>query len=103
MLPITIISSLIWAITFARVVEFFRLPEKCREDDKTLVAGIGAMSLLAILAMVVIWSEQPARLVQSGYGLSILIGFNMLVAMFMWSLVNTFIGNKVRVCNQPHS
>lgn len=101
MLPISVAAAIVWAVVFARVVSFFRDHTSCREDDKTIVAGIGAASVLAILAQVLVWVEQPGQIIRTGYAMSLFIGFNLMMAVFMLALVNQYIKSKARACSSP--
>jgi accessory gene regulator protein AgrB len=82
MLVVTVLTTLIHAFVIAKAVTFFRVNGPCRESDKTIVAMLGALSAMFILAQVLVTVDNFGRVLTTSLASALLMGFNFSNAFF---------------------
>jgi hypothetical protein len=95
MLIISVMSFTIHTGVLFKGYQFFRLDERCRETDKSVVATLMAASVMCLLAQVITWSISPWRPIEVNPAQSLSQAFNLFNAIFYWTLINFMQGRRV--------
>lgn len=88
MLIISIVSFAIHTGVLFKGYQFFRLDERCRETDKSVVATLMAASAMCLMAQLIAWSITPWSTIEGNAAQSLMYGFNLFNAIFYWTLIN---------------
>jgi len=72
----------LYIVVAYRGYQFFVRPGGCPDRDKSTVASLVALSLMAIVAHVMVWGASPWEIHGGIYGNSLLMAFSFSNAMF---------------------